>query len=284
MQITPSCRLYGSMMHADQDVISGRDFKMKVVTYVSAVRHLSPQSSRLSATRRRMARKDKGSTAGKGFGKSKAPETPKSTRSKDELEGMNVLTGGAKLEVSKEEVLVPKTNLKADPEAPINIEEAIESSTLFKSTRARQEALLDEKIARLKEEEDLIASDPSVGAVPELVADRMIGRIAAFFGVPVFGGLAIFVGAFFYSKQTDTVIQPSVIAYATQVPFVLGLIGITYGILSASWEPENEGSKLGVSEFKTNLGRIRDGLKRTRETAELKDEIETEMKKTGRRK
>jgi len=35
---------------------------------------------------------------------------------------------------------------------------------------------------RLKEEEDLISSDPSVGAVPEVVADRMIGRIAAFFG------------------------------------------------------------------------------------------------------
>jgi hypothetical protein len=35
---------------------------------------------------------------------------------------------------------------------------------------------------RLKDEEDLISSDPSVGAVPEIVADRMIGRIAAFFG------------------------------------------------------------------------------------------------------
>jgi hypothetical protein len=53
--------------------------------------------------------------------------------------------------------------------------------------------------------------DPSVGAVPELVADRMIGRIIAFFGVPVFGGLAIFVGAFFYSKKFDLVVPPSII-------------------------------------------------------------------------
>jgi hypothetical protein len=50
---------------------------------------------------------------------------------------------------------------------------------------------LDEKIARLKEEEDLIATDPSVGAVPEMVADRMIGRIIAFFGVPIFGSMYI---------------------------------------------------------------------------------------------
>ena len=45
-----------------------------------------------------------------------------------------------------------------------------------------REANLIEMERRLKEEEDLIASDPSVGAVPEVVANRMIGRIAAFFG------------------------------------------------------------------------------------------------------
>lgn len=64
-----------------------------------------------------------------------------------------------------------------------------EEKNLYATPRARREAELDEKIARLKEEEDLISSDPSVGAVPELVADRMIGRIVAFFGVPVFGGM-----------------------------------------------------------------------------------------------
>jgi hypothetical protein len=65
------------------------------------------------------------------------------------------------------------------------------------------------KLDRLREEEELIAQDPSVGAVPEIVADRMLGRIIAFFGVPVFGGLAIFVGAFFYSKKYDVVVPPN---------------------------------------------------------------------------
>jgi len=54
----------------------------------------------------------------------------------------------------------------------------------------------------------------------------------------VFGGLAIFVGAFFYSKKYDVVIPPSIVAYATQAPFVLGLLGITYAILSSSWDVE----------------------------------------------
>jgi hypothetical protein len=32
------------------------------------------------------------------------------------------------------------------------------------------------------------------------------------------------------------VVPPAIIAYATQVPFILGLVGITYGILSSSWD------------------------------------------------
>lgn len=227
-------------------------------------------------------------SSGQGFGKKKVVSKAESTRSVEELKGMNVM--GSDID-GDEKGVGTSTEMASSGEAndslrtssgPVDLNDAIESSKLFKSTRARQEALLDEKIARLREEEEMLATDPSVGAVPEMVADRMIGRIAAFFGVPVFGGLAIFVGAFFYSKQTDTVIQPNIIAYATQVPFVLGLLGITYGIMSASWEPESEGSALGIDEFKTNFARVKDGLKRTRENAELKDEVERESKKLGR--
>lgn len=163
------------------------------------------------------------------------------------------------------------------------VEKEIEGTKMFLSMRQRREDALDEKINQLREVDEQIASDPSVGAVPEVVANRMIGRIATFFGVPVFGGLSIFVAAFFVSKKYDMVIQPSIVAYATQVPFVLGLAGISYGILSSSWDEKVEGSALGVTEFKTNTQRIKDGITRTRETAELRDEIENEKKKLGRR-
>jgi len=113
---------------------------------------------------------------------------------------------------------------------------AIFSTSMYQKRAAQEEAKLLEMQEQLREEEDLLAQDPSVGAVPELVANRMIGRIAVFFGVPVFGGMAIFVGSFFASKYYDLVIPPVVVAYATQVPFVLGLVGISYGILSSSWD------------------------------------------------
>ena len=53
---------------------------------------------------------------------------------------------------------------------------------LYETPRARREAELDDKIRRLREEEDLLATDTSVGAVPELVANRMITRIALLAG------------------------------------------------------------------------------------------------------
>eukprot|EP01041_Mallomonas_annulata_P011407 gene11407-23866_t len=151
-----------------------------------------------------------------------------------------------------------------------------------KTVRQMREEQLDAKIAELKEEEDLLASDPSVGAVPELVANRMITRISAFLGIPVFGGLFLFVTCYFISKKYDIVIPPMMVAYATQVPFIIGLVGITYGILSSSWD-EAPGSLLGIDEFKINLDRIKEGLERTKNTAELKDDIIIEKEKLKRK-
>lgn len=97
----------------------------------------------------------------------------------------------------KKKVAVKETSAKQPFNTRLNSESETPESTaivrskdenLYQTPRARREAELDEKIARLKEEEDLISGDTSVGAVPELIADRMIGRIIAFFGVPVFGG------------------------------------------------------------------------------------------------
>lgn len=60
----------------------------------------------------------------------------------------------------------------------INTEIEVKPASL-KTRRQLMIDELDEKIKKLKDEEDLIASDPSVGAVPELVANRMIGRIVS---------------------------------------------------------------------------------------------------------
>ena len=97
---------------------------------------------------------------------------------------------GKKKSIVKEPEAKQPFNSRLNPEGAVPSSALIQSEdkNLYQTPRARREAELDLKIARLKEEEDLISGDTSVGAVPELVADRMIGRIVAFFGVPVFGG------------------------------------------------------------------------------------------------
>ena len=46
------------------------------------------------------------------------------------------------------------------------------------------------------------------------------------------------------------------------VSFGGGLLGITYGIVSASWDPRREGSLLGIDELRANLPILLDRFKR----------------------
>ncbi|GFH14894.1 uncharacterized protein HaLaN_11028 [Haematococcus lacustris] len=66
-------------------------------------------------------------------------------------------------------------------------------------------------------------------------------------------GIALLVMFYFLKKQggDDFPLWP---AYLSQgITFGGGLLGITYGALSASWDPLRDGSTLGWSEFKVNL-------------------------------
>lgn len=49
--------------------------------------------------------------------------------------------------------------------------------------------------------------------------------------------------------------------------------GITYSVLSASWDPDREGSVLGAAEFRRNLGSIQEGLRRSRDNALLREKL-----------
>ena len=68
----------------------------------------------------------------------------------------------------KDDIVVKKAKTAKELEDDQILESKIRSTTMFQKERARQEDALDTKIAALKEEEDLIATDPSVGAVPEV--------------------------------------------------------------------------------------------------------------------
>ena len=49
--------------------------------------------------------------------------------------------------------------------------------------------------------------------------------------------------------------------------------GITYSVLSASWDDDREGSGLGVDEFQKNVGSLKEGLSRSKENTLLREQM-----------
>ena len=47
-------------------------------------------------------------------------------------------------------------------------------------------------------------------------------------------------------------------------------------MMSASWDPEREGTVLGTDEFARNIDNIKGGLSRSRENAEIREKIMVE--------
>eukprot|EP00959_Pyramimonas_sp_CCMP1952_P200264 4188543-Pyramimonas_sp.AAC.1 len=91
--------------------------------------------------------------------------------------------------------------------------------------------------------------------VPEVVSNRMLNRIIGFAGVPLVSGFAVFF-LFYYLR----VVADPPVDVPSWVPLVASLLGfggaaagISYGALSASWDPRITGSAVGLEEFKQNL-------------------------------
>lgn len=89
--------------------------------------------------------------------------------------------------------------------------------------------------------------------VPEQITDRMLRRMLMFSIGPLFLGFTLF-PLFYYLKKVQQVDVPVWAVYIVQtIIFGGGLLGISYGIISSSFDQRREGSLLGWNEFKTNL-------------------------------
>lgn len=93
-------------------------------------------------------------------------------------------------------------------------------------------------------------------AIPEVVSQRMIRRVAAFCGIPTFLGIASLVVSYLLVTLAHIQLPPIAVLLVNMGLFGLGVLGITYGVLSASWDEERPGTILGLAEFSTNWGRM----------------------------
>jgi hypothetical protein len=106
-------------------------------------------------------------------------------------------------------------------------------------------------------QEELDPLSPEAGVMPEVVSQRMLRRVVPFAGLPVFGSVVLFAGFYFANTQLELDLPPQIVAVATQALLLLSFAGITYGVMSTSWDEEDEGSALGFTEFIRNVGMAR---------------------------
>ncbi|XP_042507694.1 protein PAM68, chloroplastic-like [Macadamia integrifolia] len=94
--------------------------------------------------------------------------------------------------------------------------------------------------------------EPVDDTIPEVVTNRMMSRMGFSVGIPLFTGL-LFFPFFYYLKVVMKIDVPTWIPFGVSfIFFGLALSGVSYGIVSSSWDPMREGSLLGWNEAQKN--------------------------------
>lgn len=99
--------------------------------------------------------------------------------------------------------------------------------------------------------------------IPEAVANRMARRIALATGVPTVMGMGVFIGSYLLVSRQIAEIPTGVTLASSGACFLLGVLGLSYGVLSASWE-DAPGSLLGAEQIGVNISRLRSSIKAMR--------------------
>ncbi len=103
------------------------------------------------------------------------------------------------------------------------------------------------------------SKDQSSG-IPKYVADRMAKRIFFTAGIPTLLGMSVFVISYIIVTRKIAEIPPSSTIAISALFFLLGLGGLSYGILSASWD-RAPGSFLGLENIPLNIQRAKAAFK-----------------------
>jgi Photosynthesis affected mutant 68 len=100
---------------------------------------------------------------------------------------------------------------------------------------------------------DKAAKKKGTGGIPKTVSDRMVRRSALFCGVPTALGFAILIASYVViSKHLFEI--PNTLVLLGSLGFTgIGVLGLSYGALSASWDENRLGTWFGASEFQKNF-------------------------------
>ena len=102
----------------------------------------------------------------------------------------------------------------------------------------------------------VITGTKQTSGIPKYVADRMARRIFFTAGIPTIMGMSVFVVSYIIVTKNIAEIPPSSTIAISALFFLLGLGGLSFGILSASWDKE-PGSFFGIENISMNIDRAK---------------------------
>jgi hypothetical protein len=101
--------------------------------------------------------------------------------------------------------------------------------------------------------EKIAKKTPEAGGIPKAVSDRMVRRSALFCGIPTAVGFSVLIASYVViSKHLFEI--PNTLVLLGSLGFTgIGVLGLSYGALSASWDENRLGTWLGTAEFQRNF-------------------------------
>ncbi len=93
-------------------------------------------------------------------------------------------------------------------------------------------------------------------AIPDAVSNRMVKRMIFLSGFPILMGVLTFLGSYFIVINDLLDLPNTAVLLVSMGWFGLGVLGLSYGVISASWEEDVPGSILGWQEFAVNFQRL----------------------------
>ena len=153
---------------------------------------------------------------------------------------------------------VEKSNKKPKREKPPSISKF--------SKVEKEEQPNDRKVAKKSQR-----SSRDSGTIPEVVSKRMARRMAIFCGIPSALGMVTFIASYLLLVKVGIKL-PNVAVVLVSMGFLgLGVLGLSYGLISASWDEERVGTRVGLEEFNLNFKRLTGAWKSARQKKELSE-------------
>ncbi|HEY9764670.1 MAG TPA: PAM68 family protein [Trichocoleus sp.] len=165
----------------------------------------------------------------------------------------------------------PRNSLPFEPKASKR-KKSVSDSAKGKSNQKQASKALQGKPEPQKIEKKAVSStslpkSPSSRpdtSIPEVVSRRMLRRMIIFSGLPTALGVSIFFLSYFLLVNHVIEFPKYVVLLTTLGCFGLGVLGLSYGALSASWDEDRLGGWFGANEFQANFGRLTEAWRSSR--------------------